>query len=145
MKKIFTLDEDAVETLKEAKFNLVVKPKGKPEYSLGVGTQFAVVQRDGLEVRATMIDQDTGKPKRGRPRRFPTALVNRLLGEDFDTDDDDGDLSEDSEASLNERLVEAVERAAVADALQVAESTLTPEEADKLASLVEDDSTVDSW
>lgn len=83
-KPIFTLDEDAVKVLEDSDFNLTVKPKGAPEYTLGAGTQFALISRDSLEARATMIDPDTGKPKRGRPRRFPASLVARLLGESSD-------------------------------------------------------------
>jgi hypothetical protein len=82
VKKIFTLDEDAIKVLEDSDFNLTVKPKSGEPYELGAGTEFAIVSRDKLEVRATMIDPTTNKPKRGRPRRFPSALVTRLLGED---------------------------------------------------------------
>lgn len=109
VKPIFTLDEDAVKTLKDSDFNLTVKPKGKPEYTLGVGTQFAVVSRDKVEVRATMIDAETGKPKRGRPRRFPLALVTRLLGEDNSSEaveDTDTDEAESPAEDLSEAVVD---------------------------------------
>ena len=49
------------------------------EFSLDEGTEFAVSRdANSVEVRASKFKN--GVPSRGRPRKFPTAAVARMLG-----------------------------------------------------------------
>lgn len=106
---IFTLTDDAVDRMENWKpepFSVVWKDKAKQEHRLADGTQFRITTKGlkgmPVEVRASKIDESTGKATKGRPRRFPASLVAELLGEDFDggtpdTTDDASDLSADSQ------------------------------------------------
>ena len=73
---IFSLDNDAIVDLENTgKFSVVWKDKQKNTHRLQPGTRFRITS-DGLkglpvEVRASKIDESTGKATRGRPRRFP--------------------------------------------------------------------------
>ena len=95
------------------------------EFSLTENSEFAI-SRDAtaVEIRASRFKD--GKPARGRPRKFPTAAVARMLGiTDLptpaplrqatvaDSDGDDGDSSED-EARVSS-LIAGTTPAAAAD------------------------------
>jgi hypothetical protein len=82
---IFSVDNDAILDMENEEFSVVWKDKQKNEHRLQPGTKFRI-NKAGLvglpiEVRASKIDPITGKCGRGRPRRFPAAVVYRLLGE----------------------------------------------------------------
>ena len=49
------------------------------ELGLDEGQEFAIT-RDATEVETRASKFEDGKPRRGRPRRFDTRLVARLLG-----------------------------------------------------------------
>jgi len=83
---IFKLDDDAILDMENEEFSVVWKDKAKNEHRLEAGAQFRITTKDGIsglpiEVRASKINPVTGKCGRGRPRRFPAAVVYRLLGE----------------------------------------------------------------
>ena len=82
---IFHIDSDAILDMENEEFSVVWRDKAKNEHRLAVGTQFRVAKTLAkdlpVEVRASKIDPTTGKCSRGRPRRFPAAVVYRLLGE----------------------------------------------------------------
>jgi len=74
---VFTIDSDAAK-----------------EFELDQGVVFAISRdANAVEVRASRFKD--GKPARGRPRKFPTAAVARMLGiTDLDLPTSDADETE---------------------------------------------------
>lgn len=74
----FVLDSQSLDEL--AKFGRTTVAELSKK--IGVGDTFSVAKTElcgGEIIRASKWED--GKPKRGRPRRFPRAVVLRLLGE----------------------------------------------------------------
>jgi len=70
---VFTVDQDTIDELK-----LTCKLKDV-EQPVTAGQQYRISQPpNSVEVRASRVVD--GKPQKGRPRRFPTAVVARLMG-----------------------------------------------------------------
>lgn len=77
------------------------------------GIEYSIVKSRGsitdVDVRASKWED--GKPKRGRPRRFPRAVVARLLGEMNDpslqapVEDSTKELEEKAESLIDEEPV----------------------------------------
>ena len=89
---VFSLDNDAIVDMENKGFSVVWvevpdkdKPKEKVIHRLTPGIEFRITSTGlkGLpvEIRASKMDAASGKAIRGRPRRFPPAIVARLLGE----------------------------------------------------------------
>ena len=70
---VFTVDQATIDELK-----LTCKLKDV-EQPVTAGQQYRISQPpNSVEVRASRVVD--GKPQKGRPRRFPTAVVARLMG-----------------------------------------------------------------
>lgn len=80
---VFTLDAQAIQEV--ATFTKV--PVKEVQQKLSVGDTYSIAKSDkgtGDVVRGSRWAD--GKPKKGRPRRFPRATVARLLGEDYEAE-----------------------------------------------------------
>lgn len=62
---VFTVDQSAIDELKLE--------------GVTAGQQYRITQLNSVEARGSRIVG--GQPQKGRPRRFPVALVARLMGE----------------------------------------------------------------
>lgn len=86
---VFTLDQAAID---ELKLDTSV---------FQAGQQFRITQPvNSVEVRASRIVD--GKPQKGRPRRFPTSVVARLMGETVPTTTLGADEAVDVDESVEE-------------------------------------------
>lgn len=76
---VFTLDAQAIE--ETAKFTKV--DLGALQKKLSEGDEFSISKSDKLNTNVIRgVRWVDGKPRKGRPRRFPRATVARLLGFD---------------------------------------------------------------
>jgi len=88
---VFTVDQATIDELK------LTRNIKKVEQPVVAGQQYRISQPpNSVEVRASVIVD--GKPQKGRPRRFPTAVVARLMGvpvpADAPTTDDESVVTE---------------------------------------------------
>lgn len=98
---VFTLDTQAIQEVSD--FTKV--PLSEVQKKLSVGDTFSVAKSDtgkGEVARASRwVD---GKPKKGRPRRFPRNTIARLLGEEVAVEAEETTVDDD--AALEERAAE---------------------------------------
>jgi len=82
---VFSLDTQSIEEV--AKFTKT--PLVDVQKKLKDGDTYSVAKGYSTEVGVVRASRwEDGKPKKGRPRRFPTSTVLRLLGEESETDED---------------------------------------------------------
>ena len=119
----FQLDEQAL--VEVAAFSKLSLPKVRE--SLSVGDTFSIAKKEdcaGAVINASRWDVDSngvGKPRIGRPRRFPRGTVERLLGEPVTTPVFTQVLSEEAEAEAESQAEETLLQAE-AEALLANES-----------------------
>jgi len=84
------------------------------EFGLDDGAEFAI-SRDATatEIRASRFKD--GKPARGRPRKFPTSAVARMLGFDDLASSEVEEVEETDEVTSEEETSDEEDEARVAD------------------------------
>lgn len=117
---VFTVDQATIDELKlTCKINKVEQP-------VKAGQQYRISQPpNSVEVRAsTVVDN---KPQKGRPRRFPTAVVARLMGVPVPTNAPSSD-DDASDASTTVDTTKTAETSATPEVAEPTTPTLSDEE-----------------
>ena len=118
---VFTLDAQSINEVATATKVSVEQVRDK----LSDGDTYSIAKSercDGTLVRASRwVD---GKPKKGRPRRFPAATVARLLGESYDAPEEAEETTEAAdEADLEAHAAGLLDNAVDAEVAVEGEAT----------------------